>query len=420
MARSLYICYFGLREPLVQTQVLPYLRELKKDGHELTLLTFEPEFSKRWSSEQVREERLKLENEGIGWTALAYHRRPSAVATAYDIFRGALAVRGLIRSENLDILHARVHVPALMGALARSFTRRKPKMIFDIRGFFPEEYTDAGIWPENGLLYRSVKRIEKWLMKEADGFVILTEKAKTILFPESADKSPVEGCGDKFNRPVEVIPCCVDFRRFDSVNVDTRNLMRKRLGVDGRRVVTYVGSFGGWYMTNETADLLGAAREKDSSVFALVLSQSPPEVMERLLRERGFSDRDLLITRVPAGEIPAYLSAADAAVSLIKPCYSKQSSSPTKNAEYLACGLPIVANPGIGDVDELIIRTGTGILLDGFDHESYVSALEKLEMLGDVNEICRKTAYDEFDLGRVGGERYRRLYRKLMDGREVK
>ena len=25
MRRSLYLCYFGLREPLVQTQVLPYL-----------------------------------------------------------------------------------------------------------------------------------------------------------------------------------------------------------------------------------------------------------------------------------------------------------------------------------------------------------------------------------------------------------
>ena len=27
MSAALYICYFGLREPLVQTQVLPYLRE---------------------------------------------------------------------------------------------------------------------------------------------------------------------------------------------------------------------------------------------------------------------------------------------------------------------------------------------------------------------------------------------------------
>jgi len=39
--RSLYICYFGIEEPLVKTQVLPYLRELVKGGHEMSLVTFE-------------------------------------------------------------------------------------------------------------------------------------------------------------------------------------------------------------------------------------------------------------------------------------------------------------------------------------------------------------------------------------------
>src|ERR1051326_9263552 len=52
MTKSLYICYFGLREPLVQTQVLPYLRELAKSGVAIFLLTFEPE---RWDDAQMRD-----------------------------------------------------------------------------------------------------------------------------------------------------------------------------------------------------------------------------------------------------------------------------------------------------------------------------------------------------------------------------
>ena len=47
------------------------------------------------------------------------------------------------------------------------------------------------------------------------------------------------------------------------------------------------------------------------------------------------------------GEVPRYLKAADVAISFIKPCYSKQSSSPTKIAEYLASGLPVVCNAGL-------------------------------------------------------------------------
>src|SRR5688572_15673029 len=43
MPKTLYLCYFGVLEPLVQTQVLPYLREIRKGGTEVSILTFEPE-----------------------------------------------------------------------------------------------------------------------------------------------------------------------------------------------------------------------------------------------------------------------------------------------------------------------------------------------------------------------------------------
>src|SRR4029079_10821205 len=142
MAKALYICYFGVREPLVQTQVIPYLRELVKGGHEMSLVTFEPAVSN--SCEKSQDDiKSELAEQGIDWYRLTYHKRFSALATAYDIFQGSLFVRRMIRKKQLDILHGRVHVPTLMGALGRKFSRRKPKLLFDIRGFFPEEYTDA-------------------------------------------------------------------------------------------------------------------------------------------------------------------------------------------------------------------------------------------------------------------------------------
>ena len=67
MASTLYICYFGLREPLVQTQVLPYLREIQKDGTDVSILTFEPEFRKKWTPEQIAGQKANLADEGIYW-----------------------------------------------------------------------------------------------------------------------------------------------------------------------------------------------------------------------------------------------------------------------------------------------------------------------------------------------------------------
>lgn len=408
MTSTLYICYFGVREPLVQTQVLPYLREVKKDGVDVSLLTFEPDFKNKWSKSEVEEQRAHFADEGITWHVTAYHKTPSVPATAFDIFNGARIVWSLLRKNKYDILHGRVHIPTLMGALARKFSGHKPKLLFDIRGFFPEEYTDAGRWPENGIIYRTAKRIEKWLMKESDGFVVLTEKAREILFPESKETGR-----DKLGRPVEVIPCCVDMERFKIATPEMRQKMRSELKLDGRNVVVYVGSFGGWYLTEETADLFAAAKKLDPSTFAMILTQSDPQEIKPLLLERGFTDADMLIQKVPSNELPKYLCAADVAVSFIKKCYSKQASSPTKNAEYLACGLPIIANSGVGDVDSLILDNQVGVLIDTFETNELVAAVEKITDLGDIGEKCRQTSRELFDLKEIGGTRYRNLYGRI-------
>jgi glycosyltransferase involved in cell wall biosynthesis len=408
--KTLYICYFGVSEPLVQTQVIPYLLELKKDGTGVILLTFEPKLTAGPAADAIRAE---LAEKGIDWRWLRYHKRPSAVATAWDIFQGALFVRRIIIRERPDILHGRVHVPTLMGALARKFTKHKPKVLFDIRGFFPEEYTDAGVWPEGGWLYRAAKRVERWLLKEADGFVVLTEKARDILFPGS-ERDGV----DLLGRPVEVIPCCIGSSRSEFSHADARGEIRDRLGIGERTVITHVGALGGLYLTKEIVELLAASKADDASTFGLILTQVDPGPIIEMLSAHGFNEGDYFVGRVSPDDVPRFLTASDIALSLVKASYSTQSRSPTKIAEYLACGLPIIANRGVGDVDALINDNGVGVLLEEFSPEGYATALRNVRALGDIGERCRSVAKREFDLETVGGKRYRNIYHRLADKRK--
>ncbi len=251
--RSLYICYFGIREPLVHTQVLPYLRYLAGKGIDISLLTFEPRYSS-WSSETRAQWQEQLASQGVRWLALPYHRRHSALATAFDIANGARLVSKLVRKHQIDFLHARSHVSAVIGAIVK--WRRDMKLIFDIRGFMPEEYVDKEVWARNGVLYRSAKWAERWLLDVADGFVVLTEQARRILFANSAEY-------DERGRPVEVIPCCVDLARFRTACQLEKEEAKKQLGLTGRRVFAYVGALGGWYAIDEIAEFLHTARELD-------------------------------------------------------------------------------------------------------------------------------------------------------------
>ena len=195
--RSLYVSYFGLREPLVQRQVLPYLEELRRDLAGVSLLTFEPVGPAHWDTSHRAALREALAQRGVGWSHLRYHKRPTLPATALDILLGALRVARLARRDGIGIVHCRGHVPMAMGALAKKLCR--VRLVFDIRGFMPEEYVDAGVWRANGFLYRLTKRAEGRLFAAADAFVVLTERARHHLFAERRD-------ADAWGRPIALIP----------------------------------------------------------------------------------------------------------------------------------------------------------------------------------------------------------------------
>jgi glycosyltransferase involved in cell wall biosynthesis len=405
--RSLYVSYFGLREPLVQRQVLPYLTELRKDLATVSLLTFEVVHPGRWETSARTAQLEALEQRGLGWSYLRYHKRPTLPATVFDILLGAIRVAHIVRRDSIDVVHCRGHVPMAMGALAKRLCRIR--LVFDIRGFMPEEYVDAGLWRANGFLYRLTKRVEQQLFTAADAFVVLTERARHLLFGDGRDT-------DARGRPIALIPCCVDLSDF--VTPDAARVARAKtaMGVDGRRVYVYAGQLGGWYLDDVLVGFLARARARCPSTFAMILTPSPAPKLTRILTECGFSETNLLVRSVSPEQVPGYLLAGDVGLSFIKPCFSKLSSSPTKLGEYLAAGLPIVSTPGVGDVDDLVDTNRVGRLLRGYDDAAYDDALDGIETLlaeDDLRARLRDVAKQKLDLQTVGGPLYRQLYARL-------
>jgi glycosyltransferase involved in cell wall biosynthesis len=149
-----------------------------------------------------------------------------------------------------------------------------------------------------------------------------------------------------------------------------------------------------------------------------VLTQSERGLIDDELRRYGVGERDCTVASVAASEVPAYLAAADAALAFIRPTFSKVSSSPTKIGEYLAAGLPVVTGRGVGDVDDVLERYDTGVVLDDFDAESLERGARALATaIGDGERAmrARRCALDELSLEGVGIPRYDRLYRRLAE-----
>ena len=181
-------------------------------------------------------------------------------------------------------------------------------------------------------------------------------------------------------------------------------------------VMVYAGKFGGWYMQDEMAEFFAQARKSVPDLHFLVLTQSEREMIVAEFAKREIPDESFTVTRVAPAEVGAYLAAADFALSFIRPCRSKIASSPTKIGEYLAAGLPVLCNSGIGDVDAVIRDNGVGALIENFAAPDYEAGLRALlPLLGDekTRAACRLAAHEHASLSEVGIPRYDSLYREL-------
>lgn len=405
--RVLYISYNGMLDPLGQSQVLPYLRELAARGVRFTLLSFER--AKAFDADgtnRCRELRALLATENIEWHWLRYHQSPSLPATVFDVMAGTRYAAGLVKRNQIEMVHARAQIAATIALKLKK--RFGIKLIFDVRGLMAEEYVDAGHWRKNNVPYRLTKTMEGRALAAADGVVTLTERIWPVIksWPGLAKRTVVH----------EVVPCCADLELFKFSEED-RQRRRKELGVGDRFVVVYSGSIDGWYLTEQMADFFAEFLRHREDAHFLWLIPSGHERVQNLMKERDITPDRFTIRGVGSQDVASYLSASDAGLAFIKPCFSKLASSPTKTAEYLACGLPLIINAGIGDSDSLVTEEKAGVLIHDLDQSGYAKAADEIERVaGSPETRCRmrEVAARLFDLRTVGIERYARLYERVL------
>ena len=392
---TLYLCYFGLREPLVQTQVVPYLRQISKGGVKVSLLTFEPNPTEKWSPEQIAAERKKLFGDGIEWHFLTYHKRPSLPATFYDVLCGAWFSLKLARKEKINAFHARTHIPLLMALIARFAT--KSQIIFDVRGLLADEYADAGVLRENSIGFRFIKKLEQLGLKRAEQIVVLTDKMRDYLVTRNLREAA----------SIEVIPCCVDFSR---LNLQTTAKKSDRFEL------IYAGSVTGLYMLEEMGRLFLELKKRKSDAFFRILTTASPDAVSKVFAPLGIDENDYSVQKVSPRDVLNFLQKAHLAISFRQPTFSQIAASPTKIPEYLAAGVPVISNSGIGDTDSVIEENKVGVIVDDFGEKDLATAIDNsLNLLKDAElpARCVQTALENFDLERIGGARYLRVYKRI-------
>jgi len=395
----LYISYDGMLEPLGRSQVLAYLKRLSPDFR-IFLLSFEKQSD--WRNLLLREgTRNELACAGISWHPLRYHKRPSAIATAFDILHGIFVGALLTLRHRVSIVHARSYVPSVMALALRMMFRHK--YIFDMRGFWADERVDGGLWTKGGFLYRTAKWFERRFLLSADRVISLTKAgvAEMRQFPY------LEGHMPKF----EVITTCADLDLFKRSAIDPL----ERQG-EGAFVLGYVGSVGVWYLFDEVLQCFKYLRDIIPGARLHIVNRGDHAyIRERMKRHHIDPDAVKLESSDHIGVVRA-MGRMDAGIFFIKPVYSKIASAPTKLGEFLGCGVPCLGNAGVGDMAAILECERVGIALRQFTEAEMRLAIDRLVSLANetgIHQRCHQVARNHFSLD-GGVKQYAQIYGELI------
>lgn len=293
------------------------------------------------------------------------------------------------------VVHVRGYVPGVIGLALKCVTGIR--VIFDMRGFWPDEKVDGGAWRHGSGVYRAAKWFEKRLLTRADVVVSLTRAGVEAMreFPYLRAR----------NTRFEVIPTCTDlelFRPGDRRNGDAHQGF----------VLGYVGSVGTFYLFDEVLECFRELLKERPDARLLVLNRGDHDYVRARIRACGVPIDRAELCSVEYREVPEWMRRMDAAAFFIKPVFSKKSSAPTRLGEFLGCGIPCLVNAGVGDMEPVVSRERAGVVMREFSPEARRAAVCELLALcmeEGTGARCVEAARRHFSLER-GVAAYRKIY----------
>ena len=395
----LYISYDGLLEPLGQSQVFQYLKNLSA-RHEIVLVTYEK--SSDWNNLDLRKRLLEETRRAkIRWVPLTYHSKPPILSTFFDLVVGFIVCTYLSLRYQTAIIHARGYAPAVIGLGLKLVFRKQ--FVFDMRGFWADEKVDALVWSRNSLIYHIAKWFESKFLIHADIVVALTNVAVATMkkFPYLKSRAT------RF----EVIPTCTNLDLFHPSKLDPDNENANYPSF----LLGHVGSVT-WSLFDEVLKCFKVLREVRLDAEMMVLNNGAHAYIKDRVIANNISDKVVDVRGADFLQMPNELSKLDAGIFFYKPTFSKKGTAPTKLGEFLACGIPCLTLVGVGDTEEIIENENVGVVLRDLTPQSQKQALLKLLKLKEdphTKARCIQAAQKYFSLEK-GVEAYDRIYRSLI------
>ena len=336
------------------------------------------------------------------WLLPFPNRRAHERMLNYSSFCASAATTGLFLSRP-DVVIA--SSPQLLVGLSGWWLARWKRVpfVFEVRDLWPESLAAVGMGDGNSLLHRSLAKIAGFLYRRSDRVVVVTPAFEEFLVKRWA--VPRE--------KISVIENGVETELFAP---EARTDRRRELGLEGKFVVSYIGTMG---MAHGLETIVAAAlqlRDANPRIVFLMLGEGAEKrrILE-LARERGLHNIRF-VDQQPREKIPSYICASDACLVLLKKTDLFKTVIPTKMLEFMSCSRPVILGVD-GQARAILEEARGGLVIEPENSDAlanavcYLAANEKLAR--EMGQNGREHIVRKFSRRHLA-EKYIRVLEKML------
>ncbi len=364
-----YLSVDSIQEGVGSSQITPLILGLAEKGKAACLITFEKSMPPKELVEM-------FSRAGVVWIIKEFGSHGAI---------GGLARLNILRRcvPNSAVLHGRSDIATAAAILSGV----DAPVLWDVRSLWSDQRLLIGTPGWNKLTAKAARALENLAARKSSAMTTLTAAVVPILQQRHKRIPSIR----------EVIPTCVQTSKFLPSPMP-----------QGRVTCLLSGTFNNYYDINRMKQVLDEIR-KSMDLF-VIWARAGESPTERL----GVGE-DLIIT-ASHSEMPRLVQESHFGIAICKQdnLDSLAAAVPTKIGEFLASGRPVVVSDGIGDLDQMLTSTKTGVVVNQSDTlETISSQIRSLLSDSMTPDRCRALAMQHFDMEK-SVDRYLEIYDRMQ------
>ena len=286
-----------------------------------------------------------------------------------------------------------------------SFSRQVP-FVFEVRDLWPESLVAVGAGSEDSLLHHALSAIAGFLYKRSNQIAVVTPAFKDHLIHHwrvPADK-------------IAVVENGVETNLFAPQPPASDQALRRELGVEGKFLTSYIGTMGNAHGLETLLDAASQLQQNPDVLFLLIGEGAEKQRIKALAQSRGLSNVRFL-DQQPREKIPAFISASDACLVLLKKTDVFKTVIPTKMLEFMSCARPVILGVD-GQARQIVEEANAGIVIEPENAEALTQAITQLAADRDLStklgQKGREYIRQNFSRGRTA-EKYIQILQRVVE-----